>query len=350
MKNLPSPFLTAALAAVIALTGCATSIRPDRDDPEVVQERALQQAAALTQKMTLQRRLDRVATPLLTRNVPSCGADVQSSLGARIANVWSFDEDERVAARQEFGVGERLAVLWPMTAQDSSGDRLQRGDVLVSVNGETLGKGQSGVDRMDELLRHAPGESRAPMQVVVERGGQHAALAIVPTAVCSYPAIVQLSGDFNAYNDGQKILVNSALMAFFPEDRDLAVVLGHELAHGTLGHLNKKVWVRVMTGLVDATFGDTGLVKDHLSAPFFRRYEAEADYAGLYMTAAAGYDVVGAEKVWREFGIHTASGTDSLTSTHPASAERYVALRRTVEEIQALKKTNVSSVAGSAAH
>ncbi|MGH8082448.1 MAG: M48 family metalloprotease, partial [Lysobacter sp.] len=71
-------------------------------------------------------------------------------------------------------------------------------------------------------------------------------------------------------------------------------------------------------------------------APFSRRMEAEADYTGLYMAALAGHDLSQAEQVWREMGINvTASSNKTVADTHPSSPERFVAIKRTVAEIQA---------------
>ncbi len=63
------------------------------------------------------------------------------------------------------------------------------------------------------------------------------------------------------------------------------------------------------------------------------------------MVAAAGYDIEGAERIWREFGVHTA-GTKkkSFVSAAPTSARRFVAMRRTIAEIQAKKKNGAPLV------
>lgn len=337
-------FLSActSVAAILALTACATAIRPSSDDPDVVEEQALQQSISLDRRMTLQRRLDEVAIPILERSAQFCAGNVRASLGAHIASLWSFEKEDRVAAGQILHLDDRPTVLWTLDRSQAPATPLRAGDVVVSIGGKSLPVGEDGLDDLDEVLvdasRAKPRKSDGLLDAVVRRDGQSTTLRLPYVVACNYSAVAQMKGEINAHNDGSKIVVNSALMAFFPDNRDLAIVLGHELAHGALSHVGKTRAVGIATGFMDGALGGTGLAGDALSAPFSQQFEAEADYLGLYMTAASGYDIDGAERTWREFWIHTTGTKTGFTDTHPGSAKRFVAMRRTIAEIVAKKK------------
>jgi predicted Zn-dependent protease len=113
--------------------------------------------------------------------------------------------------------------------------------------------------------------------------------------------------NIDAYSEGERIVVYSGLLRFLESDDELAVILGHELAHGLL---------------------DAGL--DPAAA------EREADRVGLYLAALAGYDVAVArglsERFIREFPLALEARTGH---THLSSPERALALEATTSEIQA---------------
>lgn len=303
---------------------------------------------SLDHRMKLQRRLDEVATPLLAHSAQFCAGNVRASLGAHIASLWSFEKEDRAAARQILHLDDRLTVLWTLDRSRAPATPLRTGDVLVSIGGKSLADGEDGIDRLDDVLvdvsRTQPRKSDGWLDAEVLRDGQSTALRLPYAVACNYSAVARMKGEINAHNDGDKITVNSALMAFFPDNRDLAIVLGHELAHGALSHVGKSRALGITTGLMDGALGGTGYAGGALSAPFSQQFEAEADYLGLYMTAASGYDIDGAERTWREFWMHTTGTKTGFTDTHPGSAKRFVAMRRTIAEILAKKKNGAPLV------
>lgn len=339
----------ASIAATFALSACATAIRPSSDDPDVVQEQALQQSMSLNQRMTLQRRLDDVAIPLMEHSAPFCGGDVRASLGAHIASLWSFEKEERAAAKQSLRLDDRLTVLWTLDRKQAPATPLRAGDILLSVNDKPLPAGEKGIDRLNDVLldavRAKSGAREGWLEAVVQRDGQSTALRLPYIAACNYSAIARMKNEVHAQNDGHEIIVNSALMSFFPDNRDLAIILGHELANGVLSHGGKARAVGIAAGIVDGALGGTGLAEEALSSPFSQQFDAEADYLGLYMVAASGYDIDGAEKIWRELGVHTADARKKgFLSAPPTSAKRFVAMRRTIAEILSKKKNGAPLV------
>ena len=113
------------------------------------------------------------------------------------------------------------------------------------------------------------------------------------------------------------IYVFSGIMKDLDDD-ELAVVLGHEIAHATYEHSRKqaKKGMYSQIGGTAAAFGVSqmgdGIVKDAagmgvavgsttFSNVYSRDYEDQADRVGLRYVYEAGYDYTKAPKLWRRF-------------------------------------------------
>ena len=100
----------------------------------------------------------------------------------------------------------------------------------------------------------------------------------------------------------------------------------------------------LLGGLVGALAGPDAVVDavelgGQLGAlAFSQEFEAEADYAGAYFAARAGYEVAGAADIWCRMGARHPEAIDLAGTTHPSTALRYLSLERTAEEIT-LKKS-----------
>ena len=54
------------------------------------------------------------------------------------------------------------------------------------------------------------------------------------TNVCDYPVLLGDDDALNAYADGNNIIITRGMMRFLESDRELALVIGHELAHNSM--------------------------------------------------------------------------------------------------------------------
>ncbi len=157
----------------------------------------------------------------------------------------------------------------------------------------------------------------------------------------------------NAYADGKTIFITPAMLASLPRNEETAFVLAHEYAHNVLTHVDKKT-MNAIIGMGVGTLADrllaargldTGgriaqLGSQYAANAYTVDYEREADYVGLYILEQAGYDVRNAEQVWRRIAVNN---PDSIyvQSTHPTTAERYVAMQQTAQEIAMKKRENM---------
>lgn len=145
---------------------------------------------------------------------------------------------------------------------------------------------------------------------------------------------------------GGKILINEGAMdRWISSDNDLAVVLGHEMAHEIFRHIyiydRNDRDSKILKGYL---LNDGGVAKEDLRkvsgryrSTFrvmadWRDNERQADLAGLRIAKAAGYDISGAGDLWRRFKFMedvenvqnsiTAGDGLEMTSDHPMTADR----------------------------
>lgn len=334
MKSLQRMFL---LVYLILVAGCATTKTPKASKSELEQEADIQRAMELNSTLRYQKRLDRIAYPILRGGRSYCNDKVTAGLGMRVANRNAFPENLRDAAAREFALDGQLQVLWMLGKGPADAAGIRAGDRIVRVGGTPIPNGDKGLKKYRKVLRAAVKED-GPVVIGLLRNGQSLSYRIKPDRVCDYPVVAVLDATPNAYADGSMIAVNSGLLRLFEEDRDVAIVLGHELAHNVKEHMAKGMLVNVLGALVELAL-DIDYVAGMVSAPFSPPLEAEADYVGLYIAASSGVDIQGAENVWRIFAAEFSGAKEkTLTDTHPPTPERYVALRKTIEEIRQKKQ------------
>lgn len=135
---------------------------------------------------------------------------------------------------------------------------------------------------------------------------------------------------------GGKIMFYSGLLAALQlTDDEVAVVMGHEVAHALREHgraqLAKKFATKLGIGAISSAMhmgaGGSKVLETGaglLSLKFSRSDETEADLVGLELAARAGYDPTAGTTLWRKME-QASSGSGhppELLSTHPAGERR----------------------------
>lgn len=135
---------------------------------------------------------------------------------------------------------------------------------------------------------------------------------------------------------------------------EIAVVMGHEMAHALQEHGKSDRTVGMVTGILggvanaalQATVGVDageliGVGSDLIvSKPFSRSQETEADEVGLFLMAEAGYNPEYAPKLWTKMSQASGSSGLSIFSTHPSNEDRQENLKRLVPEAMRIYRTN----------
>ncbi|CAJ0697143.1 M48 family metallopeptidase [Ralstonia mannitolilytica] len=143
---------------------------------------------------------------------------------------------------------------------------------------------------------------------------------------------------------GGKIAVFSGLVEQLRlTDDELAMALGHEIAHALREHARARAGQREITNLganvISQLFGfgnrgDTDLgegAKMHLLA-FSRAEETEADLVGMDIASRAGYDPRAALTLWQKMGSIGGAEQKQFLSTHPSGRTRMAVLSRHLPE------------------
>jgi predicted Zn-dependent protease len=150
---------------------------------------------------------------------------------------------------------------------------------------------------------------------------------------------------------GGKVAVYTGLLNLATTDDELAVVMGHEIAHATCRHGGARVTRNVIQGLgleVAQLLVKTGnetadnLVMAALGAgttvgislPYSREDEREADRVGLTYMFEAGYDPDAAAAFWEKMAAAGGEGPPEWLSTHPNPENRMETLRRLAAELK----------------
>lgn len=322
----PPPFfrLVCAAALTAALAGCGSTSGAASGDPGPAEA-----AARLDALTALDQRVARVAYRLSKANAELCPT-VRQSAGWALHAARQYSQQLRPHAQARFLLeGDLPGVLATPEGSPAAKAGLRQGDLIVGVNGEDLDSGDGGsaprfeglaenVARLDAAL------ARGPVSLSVRRDGDTVEVPLTPETACGYEVQLNPSDELNARADGRRLFISTALAGFTETDDELAIVLGHELAHHVLGH---RTWSDV-GGVGRATNAEAEAVAHGPGGA-----ERQADRVGLYLMARAGYDPAVAAPFWRRFGA--SNWRVRYPQLQHASAEsRAVALAAVAAEIE----------------
>lgn len=154
---------------------------------------------------------------------------------------------------------------------------------------------------------------------------------------------VQESPDVNAGATFGKIVVTTGMIRFARSEDELAVVLGHEIAHVVKSHITKGIIsnIPLIIGsiLAESAAPGTGrlvqLGGSIFTQKFSRDMEREADYFGILYAHRAGFDVGEGIGIWERFAIELPeSQKTTIFSSHPSSTERLARARNIADTLQ----------------
>lgn len=373
------------LCALLVLGGCAEVRQPKPTAAEIEEVQLAASRRHPFQSWNLER-ASRVFIRLLA-TVPQSQGQTYPFLGFN----WWLTEGDRVV----------IDNVWsPSPAADAG---LRQGDIIVGVNNWPL---QPWIVRLDEKIRltreltrdlfwgqrrhwyiyrgyseglnllalpgevlvallldfrHVAMEARGrylsgPVELLIERQGEKFTVTLYPQHLPAEYALLVDTHDqkINAFAAPGRIILTSRMVAFCLNDDELALVIGHELAHQVLGHLVRGAGQRRLGGLAGKVWAVTGLfatqsitrlaqvrtsfwlrdtsppfVRDAVVSVFSREDEREADLYGLWFAYQAGYDIDRGLAVWDRLAAirHDPFETTEFLDSHPAPAERLARLK-----------------------
>ncbi|GAA5317617.1 MAG: hypothetical protein AseanaTS_28220 [Candidatus Pelagadaptatus aseana] len=334
--------------SVLLLTACApTTHKISINKNEVDAEREIQKQIALKKQVDYDRRIQNVAYPILKKSRWACRDKSIRTTGMFFLSLHDFKDQDKDAAQQSFGIGEYPTITHMIEAGPASRAGLFPGEQILEINGKPIVPGKTATADTQIWIREALEKSKY-LRLKVDSFGQQVNYRILADWVCDYPVISLNNDAVNAYANGEIIAITTGMMRFADEDRELASVIAHELAHNTMKHRDQKEknsWFGAVFDIAAAAYGiNTGNFFGNLAAnTHSKAYEQEADYVGVYYLYGAGYDIEGIANFWREMAAeYPASQRKSFMSTHPSTSERFVAMEATVNEIYGKVRRRVS--------
>jgi predicted Zn-dependent protease len=128
-------------------------------------------------------------------------------------------------------------------------------------------------------------------------------------------------------------------------DDEVAMVMGHEIAHALREHAREQAGKNTLTrlgavGLSIATGGKyDGLVStgaNLLSLSYSRSDEVDADLVGLDIAARAGYDPRAGISLWKKMSAANKGAPPQWMSTHPSGPSRIKEIEKNLPDVMPL--------------
>lgn len=385
-QNRVHKFISIILLACLTFSGCAevTKPTPTRFEVEAVQLTALTRHPHASYDKERAMRVFLRLLPTLPRihgrTYPFLGFNwwVTEADQPVVDNVWApSPAHDRPLQRQA------VTLVDPRDDGPPPADReaaLRRGDVILAVNGMPIPSWVKEWDRLihslrDILVYSFPAEALVdivltgryareeiegryrggPVTLLVDRQGVRRQVTLYPIYLPAEYGFLIVSGQggsaYNAYAAPGCIMISRAMLEMCRTDDELAIVLGHELAHQAKGHqVRQQGQYPVAQFLAEVIALPFRLLPWRQDKPgrqvsedirrvsgqsmisvFSRQDEREADAYGLWYAFQAGYDVDQGVYIWERLAavVHR----DVFASTyyldsHPAAAERLARLKK----------------------
>ncbi|MDD2901627.1 MAG: M48 family metalloprotease [Syntrophales bacterium] len=221
------------------------------------------------------------------------------------------------------------------------------GELLVSL---LLAEKYVGLDLREPYLS-------GPVELLVEREKEKRTVTLYPQHLPAEYAILvgnssRIANEINAWAAPGRIIISRRYVNFCRSDDELALVVGHELAHQVLGHRVRRAGQRQLTLPIDAVAAFTTYTLNYLLrlwylpvfdksvlgefpqatvSAFSRGDEREADAYGLWYAFQAGYDIEGSLAVMERLAAVVEKDPFYRTAfldSHPASLERMARMKK----------------------
>jgi hypothetical protein len=326
------------------LTACA---RPVTDIPgapygSMQSQVRLETGDILESYVAAQRRLLNTAGPIYLANAPLCPFKTVTP-GFAVLSDFDLPTPLRDVAYERAHLNSDAAVQAVYAGTPAWDAGVRADDVLLTMDGKPVRNSANFRARVQKF------KVGARVTYGFIRQGQSYTVTLPMLESCNYPISYMVSErDINGWTDGRRIYITQG-MVNFTNDRELAVVLGHELAHDVMNHIEKEkantAPIYVVGTIIDAgselvglNYSTTQAMLNIYTDTFSKHFELEADYVGLYLVARAGGDMSAAAPFWRrmaaEHGLDQVKLPDFEVRTHPDSPERFVVLGQTQKEIE----------------
>jgi hypothetical protein len=346
------PLRTALMGLAAALLAACAAPAPPRPtsvapaDPAIAEEARKQAEMAVQQEANDFSRLQALFWPLNRAAAPLCPDRAIGSIGPLPGTLVNVKESSRPVLRRLLGIEERLTFTEVVDNTPAARAGILPGDLLLAVDGTALPVSADAAKLYVDALAKAAARN-APVVLQVSRKGAPMNFTVPVERVCAYAVSPAPVDSVTAMASGRRVFVTRGMLRF-ASDRELAIVLAHELAHIALGHTaaqpkaaaaptpppnNYELPGSRPNVFPDPADGARDTVEEARAKS--QQRELDADTVGAYLVAAAGMPVRDAANLWRRIAAnYPATIQHSHLRTHPASPERFVELERATRDVE----------------
>jgi len=312
--------LSMILAAFLLITGCAST----NSGPPISQ----------SELKKLEDEIETMATEIYINDLVSVwkvGLKVLSILPEEafkkraVIGALVVDNTENIARYYKLPTEEGCVVVGVIDDYIADLAGIKEGDIIKEIEGKKINDSKDVAFKADEVAT-----------VIVERSDTKLSFDVIPEVQPYVRIRLKETGKINAYAKFSGIEFTTGMVHFVEDEDELAVIMGHELAHLTAKHLPKNISMAALCGTLGGLTGPFApLTTQALYAPYSRKNEREADYLGLIYAHNAGYDVQKGAALWKRFALEIPrSRSKSFLRSHPASPERILRVKMVGEMIK----------------
>jgi len=257
----------------------------------------------------------------------------------------------------KINLGSQVSIISIVKNSPADKAGLALGDIILEVEGYTFPEGKNALKKISKHFKNI--EEKKIKKIKIDRNGEILTFDINQTKICNYPIIFTQDKIVNAYADGKSIIMTQGMVDYARDDNEIAMVIAHELAHNDRGHLDavkKNTLIMGSIGFVldlmtiyysGGTAGGDAQNTEMWSKigrnAYSVEFEKDADYGGVYYAYRAGYDISQVKSFWERIGSENPKQI-AISSTHPATSERYLQIDKTVKEINKKKNDGLALV------
>lgn len=309
--------LPLALLLLSAVTLPAAALQPAGRTP-------LQQS--LASMADVEQRIATIGHRLAVANRDLCGTR-EWRLGLATHAMSQYEPRVRDEVAGLFGFRSGISVLAVADQGPSARAGLQRGDVIISIDGTAAAASGQGSRRASYaeaevfLGRLEQAAADGTVSFEIERGQRRVTVPVRGEEGCASRFQLRLSDEIEAAADGRYVQITSRVAELAQGDDELASVAAHELAHNILEHRARLNAAGINRGFLQ-NFGR--------SARLTRETEMEADRLSIRLMHRAGYDPRAAVRY-----LDRVLSRPRLFrgGTHPARQERLAAMQEEIAKL-----------------
>lgn len=260
----------------------------------------------------------------LATSPASCRTATAPQLGFILHGLGQYAPGDRDAAKIHYALGEHIGVMAVVPGTPAAAAGLAANDQLISVNGLELrtgpvsAPGRAPAERVGDIIADAMRKGAVILRVSNAEGAKD--VRFRADLGCSSQVELVPDPDVNAWADGRRVMITTAILDQCGTDDELALVIAHEMGHNLLGHRHLLAAAGAESNLLPV--GEAGTAMG-------RRTEEEADRFAVAMVRAAGYDL-GQALPFLERLLDANGPKARAAATHPASGRRLALLRAAI--------------------